>query len=486
MVNTEDFDLVSFSSEASTLWHTAPSHGVSEEGQGNLAGSQKSKPASSDSFAELYQFARKKIPSLSVATPKPANNGIATMVSAARPASLPVGPDKKFNIEQPTPGRPNALSTENISRLEAQANARTHKEDLLGLFFSQEDVSVQAPCSLKPKIASSAGLRGGSGDQLNSTSSPNAIRYDEASPPSSSSPVRSPPEQSPSTAACGSTQETSQPFKSTARGASATHVIVTNGFNGSHIQASGVSLEQVSPQSSKSQADIRLKMKDDIIQDLLSRNTEEAKISKQKIHHLETQLELCYKELAGLKAKLKRLPEIKAANDETRTLRTTLAAREKKICELEDALKNEKGQCAFFMAQSQQVDVLKEELKALNEKLKKKTSEADKQRHESDRLKKAHERLSDTYQSLRGAAHLVQPDPREKLPREVFACVECYAMNETCDYGTTCNYCRQNNYRCRRFRCSLQHVLKKECGPLCVLKHSQNGWLIQEKARPEW
>ncbi|KAJ4363932.1 hypothetical protein N0V83_009385 [Neocucurbitaria cava] len=95
-------------------------------------------------------------------------------------------------------------------------------------------------------------------------------------------------------------------------------------------------------------------------------------------------------------------------------------------------------------------------------------------------------RVANEGDMLRGAAHLVAPNPNSKLPKHAIACFECYSLNLPCDSKSRCQSCTDRNSKCVRWRCSLKQKLG-EC-PLapCKFPHDGNGWLILQTARPEW
>ncbi|KAF2848498.1 hypothetical protein T440DRAFT_166832 [Plenodomus tracheiphilus IPT5] len=146
-----------------------------------------------------------------------------------------------------------------------------------------------------------------------------------------------------------------------------------------------------------------------------------------------------------------------------------------------------------------EIEILTERLNQTNiddlkQKLREKTSTCDRQRSQlkltEQHLKVAQERIMKNANNgdiLRGAAHLVTPNAKGKLPRNVVSCSECYANNLTCDTDAKCRSCNERNTVCARWRCSLKHKLG-DC-PLapCKLPHDSQGWLIlQQETRPQW
>jgi hypothetical protein len=87
---------------------------------------------------------------------------------------------------------------------------------------------------------------------------------------------------------------------------------------------------------------------------------------------------------------------------------------------------------------------------------------------------------------LKGGAHLVVPNIKTTLPKNVFPCGECLAGNMACDNKTRCRPCTESGVRCARWRCSLKQKLS-EC-PLtpCLLQHDTQGWLVLGRPRPIW
>ena len=129
----------------------------------------------------------------------------------------------------------------------------------------------------------------------------------------------------------------------------------------------------------------------------------------------------------------------------------------------------------------------------VKEKLREKTIQCDRLRSQlkltEQHLKVSQERLfraANDGELLRGAAHLVAPNPNGKLPKNAIACSECYANSLPCDSNVRCRSCTERNAKCARWRCSLKHRLG-DC-PLvpCKLPHDSQGWLILQDPRPQW
>lgn len=88
--------------------------------------------------------------------------------------------------------------------------------------------------------------------------------------------------------------------------------------------------------------------------------------------------------------------------------------------------------------------------------------------------------------AMRGAAHLVKPEPSTKLSPKVMGCSECYAKNIDCDNRARCRHCTENNETCARWRCSLRHALGKCPNMPCTFPHEVDGWLLAPEPRPQW
>lgn len=129
----------------------------------------------------------------------------------------------------------------------------------------------------------------------------------------------------------------------------------------------------------------------------------------------------------------------------------------------------------------------------LKEKLRDKSSQCDRFRTQlkgaEQQLKLAQSRLKAATQDgllLRGAAHMVAPDPKSKLPKAVLSCTECYAKNLPCDNKSRCQNCTENEVKCARWRCSIKHRTGECHMAPCVMPHDVQGWLIMHDPRPEW
>ncbi|KAF2748338.1 hypothetical protein M011DRAFT_466744 [Sporormia fimetaria CBS 119925] len=112
-----------------------------------------------------------------------------------------------------------------------------------------------------------------------------------------------------------------------------------------------------------------------------------------------------------------------------------------------------------------------------------------KQAHaEVEELKKALSRLENTLPGgfVKGAANLVVPAVNTTFRKTVLPCIRCLNSNRACDNKSECAHCRADRQKCPRFRCSAQHLLKRQCPPGCLLKHDDNGWLEADSERPEW
>ncbi|KAF2032881.1 hypothetical protein EK21DRAFT_98700 [Setomelanomma holmii] len=176
-------------------------------------------------------------------------------------------------------------------------------------------------------------------------------------------------------------------------------------------------------------------------------------------------------------------------------LADTLSKREKLIAELRQ--KNVEEQMRVSNLEDE-VERLREQvdqgsIDELKEKLREKSSQCDRLRTQlkatEHQLKVSQSRLSAAANGgdiLRGAVHLVIPDPKGKLPKTVAACSECYAKNVTCDGGAICRPCIDSNTACSRWRCSLKHRLGECNRAPCSFPHDSQGWLIMPEPRPVW
>ncbi|KAF2622414.1 hypothetical protein BU25DRAFT_495134 [Macroventuria anomochaeta] len=129
----------------------------------------------------------------------------------------------------------------------------------------------------------------------------------------------------------------------------------------------------------------------------------------------------------------------------------------------------------------------------LQDLLREKSSECDRFRAKLKNQEKTVEdykqrtlRASNDGKALRGAAHLVLPQPNTKLSTLVLGCSECYAKNITCDNKARCRHCTENNEKCFRWRCSLKHILGQCPNVPCSFPHESDGWLLQTDPRPQW
>ncbi|KAI8932467.1 hypothetical protein NX059_010652 [Plenodomus lindquistii] len=165
-----------------------------------------------------------------------------------------------------------------------------------------------------------------------------------------------------------------------------------------------------------------------------------------------------------------------------KTIHDKLTEERRKVTSLEDEIEGLRAR----------LDV--HDIKALEEKLREKISVCDSQRSKLKKtereLKLFEERImkvSNNGEALRGAAHLVAPHEKGKLPRNVISCSECYANNLTCDAGARCRSCTDRNTQCARWRCSLKHKLGNCPLAPCKLPHDEQGWLVlQQETRPQW
>jgi hypothetical protein len=135
----------------------------------------------------------------------------------------------------------------------------------------------------------------------------------------------------------------------------------------------------------------------------------------------------------------------------------------------------------------------KQDIDDLKAKLREKTSLCDSTRHQL-KLAEAHLKLSqdrvmkvaNNGESLQGAAHLVKPNGKTRLPKTVYSCSECYANNLECDSNAVCRSCSQRNTPCSRWRCSLKHKLGECTLAPCKFQHDSQGWLVLQSERPQW
>lgn len=175
----------------------------------------------------------------------------------------------------------------------------------------------------------------------------------------------------------------------------------------------------------------------------------------------------------------------------------TITLREKKIEELCSEIETEKAQRAHLSSQlqqkgnhpnpSNQITKLQDDLKAKDKRVYALNSDLHIALKKISDTEVILNRLSLDKEFLKGTIHLVEPLARTKLPKNVLGCFECYVMNMTCDRSAPCHNCRDNNEKCRRWKCALKHVTKT-CPyyPACDPKHCENGWVVSSQTRPEW
>lgn len=175
-----------------------------------------------------------------------------------------------------------------------------------------------------------------------------------------------------------------------------------------------------------------------------------------------------------------------------------LAKKEQKIADLLGNVESEKAQNSYLSGQLREVNNRPDprpRIEQLETQFRNKAAEASRYREELRVANKSLEnrdntikRLSEGMGAFKGAAHLVEPAATSKLPKTVVGCIECYVKNLTCDNSARCQNCIDNNERCKRWRCSVQHVTKTACPhqPFCPLKHNKDGWLIAAQERPQW
>jgi hypothetical protein len=178
-----------------------------------------------------------------------------------------------------------------------------------------------------------------------------------------------------------------------------------------------------------------------------------------------------------------------------RNLADTLAKREKLQTELRLKVVEEGMRCSDL---EEKIERLREkfnpeEIENLKEQLREKTSLCDRYRNEAkysqkqyalsqERLKKA----GNNGDNLRGGAHLVAPNEKTKLPKNVVTCSECYGMNLNCDSAARCRSCVEGGTKCTRWRCSLKQKIGECDMTPCLLPHDSQGWLVTPTGRPEW
>lgn len=176
-------------------------------------------------------------------------------------------------------------------------------------------------------------------------------------------------------------------------------------------------------------------------------------------------------------------------------LADTLAKREKVNMELRQKIVEEQMKATNLEDEVERLQdkIKRENLNDLKEKLRDKSSQCDRFRTQlkgaEQQLKVTQSRLkiaTNDGQLLRGAAHIVVPDPKSKLPRAVMSCIECYAKNITCDNRSSCQNCSENDIKCARWRCSIKHRTGECHMAPCVVPHDVQGWLVMAEPRPEW
>lgn len=188
--------------------------------------------------------------------------------------------------------------------------------------------------------------------------------------------------------------------------------------------------------------------------------------------------------------------QVHAGDHATRAqnLADILAKREKMITELRQKTLEEQMRVTDLEDEVERLRELVdlESLNDLKEKLREKSSQCDRFRTQlkgtEHQLKLSQSRLmtsTDNGVLLRGAAHIVAPNEKCRLPKAVMSCSECYAKNLPCDNGARCRNCIDNNTKCARWRCSMKHKLGVCERAPCAPPHDSEGWLVGEP-RPEW
>lgn len=137
--------------------------------------------------------------------------------------------------------------------------------------------------------------------------------------------------------------------------------------------------------------------------------------------------------------------------------------------------------------------VSQDKTEELKEELRERTIIADRQRNDlkllEHELKSSKDKLlksTNLVELLRGAAHLVIPHSKCKLPKTVFACTECYGNNIPCDDKPRCDSCKDKELPCIRWKCSYKHKLGGCPSQPCNLYHDAQGWLMLRDKRPQW
>lgn len=173
----------------------------------------------------------------------------------------------------------------------------------------------------------------------------------------------------------------------------------------------------------------------------------------------------------------------------------TLSRRERFITELRQKLLDEQMRSTDL---EEKVERLQEKvdqgnLDSLKEQLREKSSTCDRMRTNL-KIAERHLELSQSRlekvlnhgEALRGGAHLVIPNEKTKLPKNVVSCSECYAKNITCDDGARCRNCVEGLTKCSRWRCSMKQKLGHCPDVPCTLPHDPQGWLVTKDPRPQW
>lgn len=176
-------------------------------------------------------------------------------------------------------------------------------------------------------------------------------------------------------------------------------------------------------------------------------------------------------------------------------LADTLAKREKLNTELRQKIIEEQMRATNLEDEVERLQekISQESLDDLKDKLREKSSQCDRVRTQlkgaEHQLKLTQSRLkaaTNDGQLLRGAAHMVAPDPKSKLPKSILSCTECYAKNLPCDNKPRCQNCTENEVKCARWRCSVKHRTGECHMTPCVMPHDVQGWLVMAEPRPEW
>lgn len=154
---------------------------------------------------------------------------------------------------------------------------------------------------------------------------------------------------------------------------------------------------------------------------------------------------------------------------------------------------------------------LREQVNGLGNDLREKSASLDRMRndfkHSEKRLEVALKALHkiENHNQLKGAAHLIIPTDKTKLPKTVLPCIECFERNVPCDAQSHCQNCelicsdviksealtqhqgQLAGQACHRWRCSQMHILRSECRVFeCPLEHDANGWLMLKGPQPQW